>query len=88
MPKRRYAIAFLGDGRYHSAIPSLEAIVGDETELDYFRSDALLAISQIDLPRARQLASNLPRSSRILGLAIQAVTDGGAHLKDLVDHDC
>ena len=31
MPNRRYAIAFLGKGRYHEALPTLLRIVEDET---------------------------------------------------------
>lgn len=49
MPRRRYAINFLGNGGYAEAVPSLEKILQDETELDYVRGDALEAMYQIDV---------------------------------------
>lgn len=48
MPRRRYAIGFLGNGDYDEAIPMLEEIVKDNAEQDYVRGDALRAIYQID----------------------------------------
>ena len=48
MPRRRYAIGFLGNGSYTQALPVLETILQDSSEQDYFRSDALHSIYQID----------------------------------------
>lgn len=48
MPRRRYAIGFLGNGAYFSSVPILERIVEDETEKDYIRGDALKAIYQTE----------------------------------------
>src|SRR4051812_39658345 len=47
MPRRRYAISFLGEGRFGEALPVLEHILSDETENYYFRADALLSIYEI-----------------------------------------
>jgi HEAT repeat protein len=49
MPRRRYAIAFLGNGSYRQAIPVLEQILQDRTEKDYFRGDALESLYKIDM---------------------------------------
>lgn len=48
MPRRRYAIGFLGNGRFSEALPVLRNILEDEREKDYVRADALKAIYQID----------------------------------------
>jgi hypothetical protein len=48
MPKRRYAIGFLGNGSYSQAIPALEEILTDVSEKDYIRADALISIYQIN----------------------------------------
>jgi hypothetical protein len=48
MPRRRYAIGFLGNGSYRQALPVLEQILSDASEIDYFRGDALHAIYLID----------------------------------------
>ncbi|WP_156464396.1 hypothetical protein [Afipia sp. Root123D2] len=88
MPRRRYAIAFLGDGGYREALPALEVIAKDGTELDYFRGDALLAISQIDLDLARRLSGELAAATGHLGRMAQAVLQGGYALKQLLDHSC
>jgi hypothetical protein len=36
MKLRRYAIGFLGNGRYSEAVPILEKILSDESEIYYF----------------------------------------------------
>ena len=48
MPRRRYAISFLGNGAYREALPVLQHILLNEGEVEYFRGDALLAIFRID----------------------------------------
>ena len=57
MPRRRYAIGALGNLQDESAIPSLELLLKDSTEKDYFRCDALNAISLINFKRAEALSS-------------------------------
>jgi len=59
MPKRRYAIGFLGIGGYRSALPVLEDILTDGSDPFYVRRDALEAIYRIDPERARVLARSL-----------------------------
>lgn len=59
MPRRRYAIGFLGEGKYKAALPALEKIVLDDTERFYFKTDALQAIYSISPSRAAELAKVL-----------------------------
>lgn len=59
MPRRRYAISFLGQGNYTDALPALEKIVLDDTELYYLKTDALEAIYHISPPHAAKLAAVL-----------------------------
>ena len=53
MKMRRYAIGALGYIGDKRAIPTLETILKNKNEIDYFRGDALHAIYQLD----RQLGS-------------------------------
>lgn len=48
MKRRRYAIGALGYIHDRRALPTLEKILKDNTEIYYFRGDALHAIYQID----------------------------------------
>jgi HEAT repeat protein len=57
MPRRRYAIAFLGNSSSRQALPVLHEILQDKTEKDYFRGDALQSIYLID----ESLGLNLAR---------------------------
>lgn len=69
MPRRRYAIAFLGNGRYAEALPVLKNILEEEREIDYVRADALEAIYRIDqqlgLTSARSYANRADRLGRM-----------------------
>ena len=56
MPRRLYAIRFLGNGRYRWALPVLGQLLGDDAENVSFRVEAFRAIYQIWPDRARQLA--------------------------------
>lgn len=56
MKRRRYAIGALGYIRDRRAIPALEKILKDKTEIYYFRGDALHAIYQIDKKLGSQYA--------------------------------
>lgn len=58
-PRRRYAIAFLGNEKYIPAITYLTNLVNDDREEDYIRGDALLAIEMIDLELAKKTALEL-----------------------------
>jgi hypothetical protein len=67
MRLRRYAIGFLGNGRYSEALPMLEVILNDESEMYYIRADALEAIFQISQTRAKELAPNFVNGQESLG---------------------
>ena len=88
MRLRRYAIRFLGEGRYREALPALETILNDTTELDYIRGDALLAIAEIDADHTRGLAGEPANASGHLGWMVQVVLRGGSALKAFQDHSC
>jgi hypothetical protein len=92
MSRRRYAIGFLGEGRYPEALPRLERILLDATEIDYFRADALAAIFKIAPTRAQALASQVtlqPQGQdryQLLERTIKAVERGDG--TDFVGPDC
>lgn len=67
MPLRRYAIGFLGNGKYEEALPILEQILSDDSEKFYFRADALIAIFSISPDRARELAPGHKNGEDLLG---------------------
>jgi|SRR5262245_13313908 len=67
MRLRRYAIGFLGNGRYSEALPMLESVLNDESEIYYFRADALRAIFQISQARAKELAPKFVNGQDLLG---------------------
>ena len=81
MPRRRYAIGFLGNGSYREALPVLEAILQDAGEEDYFRGDALHSIYQIDESLGRELAQNYKGTANTLGDISRQVLEGDADLK-------
>ncbi len=56
---RRYAISALGLLKQREALPALTGILNDESETDYFRSDALQAIYVIDAGAGQIAASEL-----------------------------
>lgn len=67
MPRRRYAIGFLGNGGYVEAIPVLRNIFEDEREKDYVRADALKGIYQIDPQLGLQYAKSYASRTDRLG---------------------
>ncbi len=76
MRLRRYAISFLGNGRYPEALPSLETILRDESEIHYFRADALQAIYQISDARAKELAPLYVNGHQLLGRVAKDIVSG------------
>jgi hypothetical protein len=88
MPRRRYAIGFLGEGRYEEALPALERILGDVTEIDYFRADALLAIYEMAPIRGRELARYVQDPVGLLKRVVEAIAQGDSHVKKMINHDC
>ena len=79
MPLRRYAIGFLGNGRYGEALPILKVILADETEKFYFRADALIAIHQISPSVATDLAHRYVNGEELLGRVAKQIVSGAAN---------
>jgi len=63
MQRRRYGIAALGLLGDPSALPTLETILKDPSEADYFRCDALEAIALLDSNVGRSFAKEQAASS-------------------------
>ncbi|MDR2212852.1 MAG: hypothetical protein LBE21_04425 [Pseudomonadales bacterium] len=76
MPLRRYAISFLGNVRSDEALPILESILADESEVYYFRADALEAIYEISPRRAEILARSLTGEDGMLGDVVDQIVRG------------
>lgn len=81
MPRRRYAIGFLGNGEYRQALPVLQQILQDETEKDYFRGDALQSIYMIDEPLGVELAQQHTGESNFVGWIAKSILKGEEWLK-------
>jgi hypothetical protein len=76
MPRRRYAIGFLGNGSYKQALPILESILRDETEEPYIRGDALQSIYQMDEASGLRFAQMYKGEPGHLGkISIDLLTD-------------
>src|SRR5262245_48763067 len=76
MRLRRYAIGFLGNGRYSEALPMLEVILNDKSEIYYIRAEALEAIFQISQSRAKELAPNFVNGQELLGEVAREIVAG------------
>lgn len=59
---RRYAIAALGYIQNREAIDCLSSLIRDESEIDYFRGDALQSLFQIDEKRGRLEAESVMKT--------------------------
>ena len=86
MPKRRYALAFLGNGRYRQALSVLEGILADPDEKPLIRAVALKAICKIDhdlgMIRARTYASMASGTEEdFLGSSAQDLLNGRYDLR-------
>lgn len=94
MPKRRYAIGFLGNGGYREALPVLRQLLADPKESEIIRGDALEAIAQIDKREGQQLAQAWAQGDGFLGLTAREVLSGvepkrRTYLEALLGcHDC
>ena len=73
MMYRRYAIAALGIVTDRRALPTLESIMKDDTEIDYFRGDALQSIFRIDRTMGRRYAKQYSSGSDYLSMIAAAV---------------
>ncbi|MGA1237209.1 MAG: hypothetical protein ACO34E_10120 [Limisphaerales bacterium] len=76
MPKRRYAIGFLGVAGITDALPVLRMILADETEKGFFRADALESIYQIAKEDGLALASQYQSRTDHLGSIAKGLIDG------------
>ena len=81
MPRRRYAIGFLGNGGYPQALLVLQQILQDETEQDYFRGDALQSIYMIDEPLGLELAQQQAGENNFVGGMAKSILKGEDRLK-------
>ena len=86
MPRRRYAIAFLGNGSYSEAVPILEPILADSSEEDYIRGECLHSIYLIDESRAKQLAQEYGDREDYLGKISLRIKNGDVELKKRRSH--
>ena len=82
MPRRRYAIGFLGNEEVAEALPLLTSILEDESELPYFRGDALEAIYKIDRVRAKDFAPEFQDREDALGYYASAVLEDAPSLSE------
>ena len=73
MPRRRYAIHFLGNVGSRDALPILERLLWDSSERDYIRGDALQAIAMIDLQRGQSLARECAKGDGYLAYIAREV---------------
>ena len=76
MKLRRYAIHFLGNGKYQSSIPTLETILANEQEIDYIRGDALASIFSIQPELGISLAKPYMARSDYLGKQAAEIATG------------
>ena len=76
MPRRRYAISFLGQATVREALPVLRRILEDAHEQDYFRADALGAIHSIDSSEGRRLAADYAATQNLLGKVAGEIVSG------------
>ena len=82
MPRRRYAIGFLGQTGAREALPLLHRILTNSQERDYFRADALKAIYYIDPPDGKRLAYDHSAATNFLGYVAKMIVDGAPRISD------
>ncbi len=77
MHNRRYAIYALGQIGDKKAIPFLKTILNDETEIYYFRYDALHSIAMLDIEAAKESAKKFvdKKIEMVSELSQQLLTD-------------
>jgi hypothetical protein len=80
MPRRRYAIGYLGQIKSSAALPTLEVILADESEAGHFRADALSAIDSIDRPRGERHALTYRESPDELGRTAREILSARAQV--------
>jgi HEAT repeat protein len=73
MRLRRYAIGALGHLEDERAVAPLTAILADESEEEYFRGDALVAIYQIDQSEGTELAKKYAGQGDTMKVSSEAI---------------
>jgi hypothetical protein len=76
MDKRRYAIGYLGNEKIVEALPILNSILDDESEIDYFRADALESIYLIDKESSLSKAEKYSKREDLLGRRAKSIVEG------------
>lgn len=76
MKYRRYAIGALGYIGDHKAVPTLVGLLENASEKAYFRSDALLAIYQIDQPLGTRYARQYRYADKPIAMIAEAILRG------------
>ena len=76
MPLRRYAIGFLGNAQSAEAVPVLRRILGDSTERDLFRGDALESLWMIRVSGREELARSFGGRGDYLGQTARRLLAG------------
>lgn len=82
MPLRRYALGFLGNGAYTEALPTLERILANADELDYFRADSLVSAYKIDRQRGLALAAGYVGDPGFVGYVAHEVLAETKYARD------
>ena len=82
MPRRRYAIGFLGNGSYRESLLVLQQILQDGTEKDYFRGDALQSIYQIDTQLGTDYAQKYQAEQDYVGRIAKEILAGDSSLNE------
>ena len=76
MPRRRYAIGFLGQAGRREALPTLRQLLADPREEDYYRADALQAIHMIDPAEGGRLVLDYLSATNFLGHVAKGLREG------------
>jgi|GEM_PF-1026026 len=76
MKYRRYAIGALGYIGDRKAVPTLVGLLENASEKAYFRSDALLAIYQIDQPLGTRYARQYRYADKPIAMIAEAILRG------------
>ncbi len=76
MKYRRYAIGALGYIGDRKAVPTLVGLLENSGEKAYFRSDALLAIYQIDQPLGTRYARQYRYADKPIAMIAEAILRG------------
>ncbi len=79
-PRRRETIQMLGVAGFSEALPALEAVLNDDSEKDFIRAEALLAIFSIDDERARSYAEQYREEISQIGRVAEDILSGNAEL--------